>query len=84
MSPLRISRDGRTDHLILARPAAGTVKVDPDATMEQCPFSLPAELLTSSGLPVSRKNVAYADEQAGFSVGLWACTLTGDDGVTAS
>lgn len=85
----------------------GIVKVDPGTTMEQCPFSLPAELLTSGGLPVSRKNVAYADEQAGFSVGLWACTpysrrpitighnefmqlldgscsLTGDDGMTAS
>ena len=85
----------------------GIVKVDPGATMEQCPFSLPAELLTSSPVPVSRKYVTYADEQTGFSVGLWACnpysrhpitighhefmqlldgscSLTGDDGVTAS
>lgn len=51
----------------------GIVKVDPGATMEQCPFSLPAELLTSSPIPVSREYVTYADEQAGFSVGLWAC-----------
>ena len=85
----------------------GIVKVDPGARMEQCPFSLPAGLLTSSPIPVSSKYVAYADEQAGFSVGLWACnpysrrpitighnefmqlldgscSLTGDNGVTAS
>ena len=52
----------------------GIVKVDPGATMEQCPFSLPAELLISTGVPVSRMNVAFADEKAGFNVGLWACT----------
>ena len=86
---------------------AGIIKIDPQATMEQCPFSLPAELLTSSGDPVSRKSVCYADEKAGFSAGLWGCTpysrrpltighhefmqlldgscsLTGEDGVTAS